>query len=256
MTKSVGRRIVRVLVTLWRISLVVGASTFVVGGIRILTGGPDCRGVRFGIRAHLVLYQCVADPGSSSAVMSSGAAALLALGLGVAMLTLATLPFWRGLWYRRGGGGASAAALPMATRLPPVRVPVVMPAAARECPWCAATIDTVAVVCRSCGCEVRPIGVQIAPPADEWTTVRATHPHAFGPVLHAAEKVPKEQWPADAKHAVGRACVLFASEGLDANAAVRRAFEEARFVPTPTVLSHESSDDQAGVRRPPRLPPR
>jgi hypothetical protein len=74
--------------------------------------------------------------------------------------------------------------------------------------------------------------------------------------MHAAESIPKEQWPAEGKRAIGRACVLFTSGGLDANRAVQRAFEEATSGGTTDTVAPDSGDDGPGVRPPPRLPPR
>jgi hypothetical protein len=204
------------------------ASTFVITGLRILTSGSKCQSVRFDMLARTVIFRCLPD---SSGDMSSTAAGALALVPGLAMLTAAMVPLWQRWQYRRA----------LRRRVPVEPGPLI--------PMARAVLPE----------RVEPMMVTpptLAPPPDEWSGLRATHPNAFGPVMHAAESIPKEQWPAEATRAVGRACVLFTTGGLDANRAVQRAFEEATSGATTDSVAPDRGDDGSGVRLPPRLPPR
>jgi hypothetical protein len=245
------RAIVRFLIGLFCVSLILG-------GINLLRLGDLCPAVRFVETPKVEFLLCV--PRGTRLSISSGSLAALLIVPALLVLLFVSRHFLADMWWRNTRG-TPVYTVERTFDLPPARVPVVVPGATAVCPWCAEPVDPADLVCRSCNGALPQLRGAVPPPADEWAALRATHPHAVGPVLHSAEQIPKDQWPADAHAAIDRACGLFTQEGLDANRAVQRAFEEAgaRVVPQADGSAPEAADrgdEPPAPSLPPRLPPR
>jgi len=82
-------------------------------------------------------------------------------------------------------------------------LPHPLPQEDRNCPWCAETIKSAAIVCRFCGRDVEPVPVSesvvTAPqPEDAFGFLRAEHPGSFDAVWEQASQI--EPWPTLAPH--------------------------------------------------------
>ena len=180
----------------WKIVVGLGAVTFVLGGLDILSS--DCPSVDFGGRARSATYTCLAEGGE----MSGTAAGSLMIGGGMALLGLVLLP---SLLRRRQGSTMSYQPIQSWTpQQPPAQEPAINPERIRAwisqtweeeqstpegrarsaergrqwlesadsdvdepqivqsaptdrtCPWCAESIKAAAIICRFCDRDVVP----------------------------------------------------------------------------------------------------
>jgi hypothetical protein len=256
--KGAEGRLLRGFVVFVRGIVVACSLTFFVGAASIILRRSRCPVVVLDMRPPTFLYACVAERGTSAFELPGGPAAALMFALGCVLFFRATLSYWQGVWYRRR---RAPVMLTMPVREPVPTQRSVVPGASKVCPWCAEPVDVTDIVCRTCNGALPQLRGAVPPPADEWGALRAAHPHAFGPVLHSAEQIPMDQWPADGHAALDRACSLFTTAGLNANQAVRRAFLEAAqgsvsVVDEPSNGPADRGDEPPTPTLAPRLPPR
>ena len=97
----------------------------------------------------------------------------------------------------------------------------------RNCPYCAETIKSAAVVCRFCGHDVEPVieegpAVRVAHQEKSWYGhVSDKFPKIFDAVWDEAQKY--QPWPSDATKMLRGACIL-ANKGLPVQEATRSWF--------------------------------
>jgi len=244
--------------SIWRFILGVGCVLNIVDGVMILSRGASCPAVQFVQTPKAELLECV-PYGVDGGLSARGMAGLFVVP-SLALLWWVSRHFVKDMWYRYGPDARKYTVTPTFD-LPPARTPVVVPGASKVCPWCAEPVDLADIVCRSCNGALPQLRGAVPPPADEWGALKAVHPHAFGPVFHSVEQIPRDQWPADAHAAIDRACTLFTTAGMNANRAVQLAFEEAvagaaAVTDQPVNEPSDRGDDPPAPSLPPRLPPR
>jgi hypothetical protein len=251
----------RALRTIWRFLVGVSCVSSILNGVNLVRLRSICPTVRLADTPQVLFLVCVKqNAAETSDGWPIGSIAALMIFPSSVILLWVSRHFLADMWWRNRPGTP----LYTVTRtfdLPPARVPVVVPGASPVCPWCAEAVDAADLVCRSCNGALPQLRGTVPPPADEWATLRAAHPHAVGPVLHSAEQIPKDQWPVDVHSAIDRACALFTTEGLDANKAVQRAFAEADPGIAPVAEGTDAElpdrgDDPPAPSLTPRLPPR
>jgi hypothetical protein len=242
----------------WRFLVGVSCVSSILNGVNLIRLRSICPTVRLADTPQVLFLVCVKQ-GTSDGWPIGSIAALMIFPSSVILLWVSR-HFLADMWWRNTRG-KPVYTVERTFDLPPARVPVVVPGATSACPWCAEPVDPADLVCRSCNGALPQLRGAVPPPADEWAGLRSAHPHALGPVVHSAEQIPKDQWPADVHAAIDRACGLFTQEGLDANRAVQRAFQEAGAGVVPQADGSapdapDSGDEPPAPSLPPRLPPR